>query len=62
MAQGLVRENPRDVNAALLLARIAINANCFEDAKGILERITQMAPRFVAAWHDLGTVQKSSTH
>lgn len=58
MAQALVRENPRDVNAALLLARIAINANCFEDAKEILERITQMAPRFIAAWHDLGTVLK----
>ena len=57
-AQALVRENPRDVNAALLLARIAINANCFEDAQEILERITQMAPRFIAAWHDLGTVLK----
>ncbi|MFZ9129630.1 MAG: tetratricopeptide repeat-containing sulfotransferase family protein [Pseudomonadales bacterium] len=58
MAQALVRENPRDVNAALLLARIAINANCFDDAKELLERITQTAPRFVAAWHDLGTVLK----
>ena len=58
MAQELVRENPRDVNAALLLARLAINANCFEDAKALLEKIIEMAPRFIAAWHDLGTVLK----
>ena len=58
LAQALVRENPEDVNAALLLARIAINASCFEDAREILERITQTKPRFVAAWHDLGTVLK----
>ena len=58
LAQELVRKNPTDVNAALLLARLAINASCFEDAKAILEKITAMKPRFVAAWHDLGTVLK----
>ena len=58
LAQELVRQNPTDVNAALLLARIAINASCFEDARAILEKITAVKPRFVAAWHDLGTVLK----
>ena len=33
LAQELVRENPRDVNAALLLARLAMMANCYEDAR-----------------------------
>jgi tetratricopeptide (TPR) repeat protein len=58
LAQELVRANPRDVNSALLLARLAINASCFEDAKAILEKIIEMTPRFIAAWHDLGTVLK----
>ncbi|MAQ09548.1 MAG: sulfotransferase [Gammaproteobacteria bacterium] len=58
LAQELVRENPRDVNSALLLARIAINAHCYDDAEALLMRITEIAPRFIAAWHDLGTVLK----
>ena len=58
LAQELVRANPNDVNSALLLARLAINANCFEDARVILEKITATTPRFIAAWHDLGTVLK----
>jgi len=58
LTQALVRENPDNVNAALLLARIAIMANCFEDARAILERITATKPRFIPAWHDLGTVLK----
>ena len=37
----------------LLLARIAINAHCFDDAEQLLLKITELAPRFVAAWHDL---------
>ena len=44
LAQELVRENPTDVNAALLLARLAINASCFEDARAILEKITAVKP------------------
>jgi len=58
LAQALVRENPHDVNAALLLARLAINASCFDDARAILEKINQTTPRFMAAWHDLSTVLK----
>ncbi len=58
IAQELIRENPRNVNVALLLARLAINANCFEDAKEILEKIIEIAPRFIPPWHDLGTVMK----
>jgi len=60
LAQELVRENPHDVNAALLLARLAMMANCYGDAREILERIVDKQPRFIAAWHDLGTVLKES--
>lgn len=58
LAQELVRDHPHDVNAALLLARLAMMASCYEDARVILEKITTIQPRFVAAWHDLGTVYK----
>jgi|TARA_B110000211_G_C14083167_1_gene555507 tetratricopeptide (TPR) repeat protein len=58
LAQEMIQENPMDVNAALLLARIAINAHCFEDAEQLLLKITDIAPRFVAAWHDLSSVLK----
>ena len=58
LAQQLVRENPYDVNAALLLARLAMMANCYEDARVILEKIIAREPSFIAAWHDLGTVLK----
>ena len=62
LAQQLVRENPHDVNAALLLARLAMMANCYEDARAILEKITAREPSFIAAWHDLGTVLKELHH
>ena len=58
LAQELVRENPHDVNAALLLARLAMMGNCYDDAQKILEKIIETQPRFIAAWHDLGTVLK----
>lgn len=58
LAQQLVRENPHDVNAALLLARLAMMASCYEDARAILEKIIAREPSFIAAWHDLGTVLK----
>ncbi len=58
LAQEILQANPMDVNAALLLARIAINAHCFEDAEQLLLKITEIAPRFVAAWHDLSSVLK----
>jgi len=58
IAKLLVRENPQDVNAALLLARLAIKARCFSDARELLEKITEAAPGYSAAWHDLGTVLK----
>jgi tetratricopeptide (TPR) repeat protein len=51
----LLQENPRDVNAAILLARIGMDAGCYDDAEKILHKITQMAPSFIEAWHDLGT-------
>ncbi|MBM13493.1 MAG: sulfotransferase [Halieaceae bacterium] len=60
LAKELVRENPRDVNAALLLARLAIKARCFKDAQELLERIIELAPGFIAARHDLGTVLKET--
>ena len=62
LAQELVRENPHDVNAALLLARLAMMANCYDDAREILEKIVERQPRFVAAWHDLSTVLKELHH
>ena len=58
LAQEMIQDNPMDVNAALLLARIAINARCYEDAEQLLVKITEIAPKFVAAWHDLGSVLK----
>lgn len=58
LAQEILQANPMDVNAALLLARIAINAHCFDDAEQLLLKITEIAPRFVAAWHDLSSVLK----
>ncbi|MEL0163106.1 MAG: sulfotransferase, partial [Halieaceae bacterium] len=58
LAKELVRENPNDVNAALLLARLAMMANCYEEARPILEKIIEVAPRYMAAWHDLSTVLK----
>lgn len=62
LAKELVRENPKDVNAALLLARLAMMANCYEDARPILEKIIEVAPRYMAAWHDLSTVLKELHH
>lgn len=58
LAKELVRENPNDVNAALLLARLAMMANCYDEARPILEKIIEVAPRYMAAWHDLSTVLK----
>jgi tetratricopeptide (TPR) repeat protein len=58
LAQELVRQNPRDVNAAILLARIAIQARCYEDAEALLRRVVAIAPRFIEAWHDLNTALK----
>ena len=58
LAKELVNKNPRDVNAALLLARIAIHAKVYEDAERILREIIKIAPRFIVAWHDLGATLK----
>lgn len=58
IAQELVRDNPHDVNPALLLARLAMMASCYDDARTILDKIIDMQPRFMAARHDLGTVLK----
>jgi tetratricopeptide (TPR) repeat protein len=61
VAKDLVRQNPRDVNAAVLLARIAIQAHCYEDAEALLRRVVQIAPRFIEAWHDLNTALKEQS-
>ena len=53
LARELVTENPRDVNAALLLARIAMDAKCFDDAEELLRKIVEIAPRYIRAWHEL---------
>ena len=58
LAQELVLENPRDVNAALLLARVAMDASCYEDAEKLLRRIIDIAPRFIIAWHELAAALK----
>jgi len=58
IAKQLLQENPRDINAAILLARIGMDAGCFDDAEAILRKIIQMAPSFIEAWHDLGTTLK----
>ena len=58
LAKELVNSNPRDVNAALLLARIAIHARVYEDAEQLLRKIVKIAPRFIVAWHDLGATLK----
>lgn len=58
VAKKIIEKNPRDVNAALLLGRIAINARAFSDAEEIFRRIVDIAPRFMLAWHDLSTALK----
>ncbi len=58
LAQNLLKQNPRDVNAAVLLARIAMEARAYEDAEALLRRVVEIAPRFIEAWHDLNTVLK----
>lgn len=61
IAQDLIRVNPRDVNAASLLARIAIQASCYSDAEALLRKILQLAPRYIEAWHDLSTALKEQS-
>ena len=54
LAKELVNFNPRDVNAGLLLARVAIHARAYDDAEKLLRKVLEIAPRFIIAWHDLG--------
>ncbi|MGI9287960.1 MAG: tetratricopeptide repeat-containing sulfotransferase family protein [Pseudomonadales bacterium] len=61
LAQELVRQNPRDVNAAVLMARIAMEARCYGDAEALLRRVVEIAPRFIEAWHDLSTALKEQS-
>lgn len=58
LAQDLLKQNPRDVNVAVLLARIAMEARCYEDAEALLRRVVEITPRYIEAWHDLNTVLK----
>ena len=58
LAQELILENPRDVNAALLLSKIAMDAACYADAETLLRRIIHIAPRFITAWHELAAAVK----
>lgn len=58
IAKELVAENPRDLNAGLLLGRIAIDARAYQDAEMLLRKVVEIAPRFILAWHDLSTALK----
>jgi len=58
LAQELILENPRDVNAALLLSKIAMDASCYSDAEALLRKIISIAPRFIIAWHELAAAVK----
>ena len=58
IAKELVAENPRDLNAGLLLGRIAIDAHAYQDAELLLRKVVEIAPRFILAWHDLSTALK----
>ncbi len=58
LAKEVLSEKPRDVNAALLLARIALNARAYADAEQLLRKILEIAPRFTVAWHELGVALK----
>ena len=53
-AKSVIAENPKDVNAGLLLARIAIHARAYKDAEKLLKKVVEIAPRFILAWHELG--------
>lgn len=57
-AKAVIAENPRDVNAGLLLGRIAIHARAFGDAEKLLRKVVQIAPRFILAWHELSVSLK----
>ena len=61
VAKDLVMQNPHDVNAAALLARIAIQAHCYEDAEALLRKVVEIAPPFIEAWHDLSTALKEQS-
>ena len=58
IAKELVAENPRDLNAGLLLGRIALDACAYRDAELLLRKVVEIAPRFILAWHDLSTALK----
>lgn len=53
LAKKLIDNNPRDVNAGLLLGRIAIDARAYDEAEILLQKVVEIAPRFIPAWHDL---------
>ena len=57
-AKAVITENPRDVNAGLLLGRIAIHARAFGEAEKLLRKVVEIAPRFILAWHELGVALK----
>lgn len=58
LAKQVLSEKPREVNAAVLLARIAMNARVYEEAEELLRKVVQIAPRFITAWHELGVALK----
>ena len=53
-AKAVLADNPKDVNAGLLLARIAIHARAYKEAEKLLRKVVEYAPRFTLAWHELG--------
>ncbi len=53
-AKKVIADKPKDVNAGLLLARIAIHARAYKEAEKLLRKVVEYAPRFILAWHELG--------
>ena len=53
IAKKILEDNPREVNAGLLLGRIAIHARAFKQAEKLLKRVIKIAPKFILAWHEL---------
>jgi tetratricopeptide (TPR) repeat protein len=51
-----LQTSPGNPNALRMLAEVAIRANCFADAEGLLGECLEIAPQFVAARYRLATL------
>ena len=54
----ILRKDPDHVEAARLLAGIAVMKNRYRDAEVLLKRALRNAPKYVRAWVDLANVQR----